>query len=162
MTPFSSRVPFDMAIETADRVMYERKKALKQMRGDPLQRRERERRRPRATWDNDELTDRGADPPRRRAHPAIATLSRRTTREIPLDRMPGVRLSDRGQHDDDAEAPSPGSLRRWSTDRSINDGRPIRGLVARRRPGASRPSASAEALLTLGATADAVGAERGE
>ncbi|HEY6146902.1 MAG TPA: GGDEF domain-containing protein, partial [Thermoanaerobaculia bacterium] len=38
VTPFSSRVPFDMAIETADRVMYERKKALKQMRGDPLQR----------------------------------------------------------------------------------------------------------------------------
>jgi diguanylate cyclase (GGDEF)-like protein len=38
VTPFSSRVPFDMAIETADRVMYERKRALKQMRGDPLQR----------------------------------------------------------------------------------------------------------------------------
>lgn len=38
VTPFSSRAPFDMAIETADRVMYERKKALKQMRGDPLQR----------------------------------------------------------------------------------------------------------------------------
>jgi diguanylate cyclase (GGDEF)-like protein len=38
VTPFSSRAPFDAAIETADRVMYERKKALKQMRGDPLQR----------------------------------------------------------------------------------------------------------------------------
>ncbi len=38
VTPFSSRVPFDLAIETADRVMYERKKALKQMRGDPLER----------------------------------------------------------------------------------------------------------------------------
>ena len=38
VTPFSSRVPLDMAIETADRVMYERKKALKQMRGEPLQR----------------------------------------------------------------------------------------------------------------------------
>jgi diguanylate cyclase (GGDEF)-like protein len=38
VTPFSTRVPFDMAIETADRVMYERKRALKQMRGDPLQR----------------------------------------------------------------------------------------------------------------------------
>ncbi|HEY6050502.1 MAG TPA: GGDEF domain-containing protein [Thermoanaerobaculia bacterium] len=39
VTPFSTRVPFDMAIETADRVMYERKKAHKQMRGDPLERR---------------------------------------------------------------------------------------------------------------------------
>jgi diguanylate cyclase (GGDEF)-like protein len=38
VTPFSTRVPFDVAIETADRVMYERKRALKQMRGDPLQR----------------------------------------------------------------------------------------------------------------------------
>jgi hypothetical protein len=38
VTPFSSRAPFDMAIEMADRVMYERKKALKQMRGDPLER----------------------------------------------------------------------------------------------------------------------------
>lgn len=38
VTPFSSRAPFDVAIETADRVMYERKKALKQMRGDPLHR----------------------------------------------------------------------------------------------------------------------------
>ena len=36
--PFSTRVPFDMAIESADRVMYERKKALKQMRGEPLAR----------------------------------------------------------------------------------------------------------------------------
>ena len=34
--PFSTRIPFDMAIESADRVMYERKKALKQMRGEPL------------------------------------------------------------------------------------------------------------------------------
>jgi diguanylate cyclase (GGDEF)-like protein len=33
VTPFSSRVPFDVAIEQADRVMYERKKALKEMRG---------------------------------------------------------------------------------------------------------------------------------
>lgn len=39
VTPFSTRVPFDMAIETADRVMYERKKAHKQMRGDPIERR---------------------------------------------------------------------------------------------------------------------------
>lgn len=32
VTPFSSRVPFEVAIETADRVMYERKRALKEMR----------------------------------------------------------------------------------------------------------------------------------
>jgi diguanylate cyclase (GGDEF)-like protein len=42
VTPFSTRVPFDMAIEMADRVMYERKKAHKQMRGDPLRRGARE------------------------------------------------------------------------------------------------------------------------
>jgi diguanylate cyclase (GGDEF)-like protein len=54
VTPFSSRVPFDMAIETADRVMYERKKALKLMRGDPLQRETGPRDTPtgnRRTWD---------------------------------------------------------------------------------------------------------------
>ena len=33
VTPFSARVPFDNAMETADRVMYERKKAQKEMRG---------------------------------------------------------------------------------------------------------------------------------
>jgi len=33
VTPFSARVPFDVAIEQADRVMYERKRALKEMRG---------------------------------------------------------------------------------------------------------------------------------
>jgi PleD family two-component response regulator len=33
VTPFSARVTFDVAIEQADRVMYERKKALKEMRG---------------------------------------------------------------------------------------------------------------------------------
>ena len=33
VTPFSAKVPFDVAIEQADRVMYERKKALKEMRG---------------------------------------------------------------------------------------------------------------------------------
>ena len=33
VTPYSANVPFDVAIEQADRVMYERKKALKQMRG---------------------------------------------------------------------------------------------------------------------------------
>jgi diguanylate cyclase (GGDEF)-like protein len=38
VTPFSARVPFDVAIEQADRVMYERKKALKEMRGAPTRR----------------------------------------------------------------------------------------------------------------------------
>jgi diguanylate cyclase (GGDEF)-like protein len=33
VTPYSTRVPLDIAIERADRVMYERKKAYKQMRG---------------------------------------------------------------------------------------------------------------------------------
>jgi diguanylate cyclase (GGDEF)-like protein len=33
VTPFSARVPFDTAIESADRLMYERKKAHKQSRG---------------------------------------------------------------------------------------------------------------------------------
>ena len=33
VTPYSTRVPLDIAIERADRVMYERKKAHKQMRG---------------------------------------------------------------------------------------------------------------------------------
>ena len=41
VTPFSSRVPFDVAVEAADRVMYERKKALKEMRGSPAVRRRR-------------------------------------------------------------------------------------------------------------------------
>ncbi|MGH9368504.1 MAG: diguanylate cyclase [Thermoanaerobaculia bacterium] len=38
VTPFSARVPFDLAIEQADRVMYERKRALKEMRGSPARR----------------------------------------------------------------------------------------------------------------------------
>jgi len=42
VTPFSTRVPFDMAVEMADRHMYERKKAHKQLRGDPLRREARE------------------------------------------------------------------------------------------------------------------------
>jgi diguanylate cyclase len=33
VTPYSSRLPFDFAIESADRVMYERKKAHKELRG---------------------------------------------------------------------------------------------------------------------------------
>lgn len=33
VTPYSARVPFDIAIETADRIMYERKKAHKELRG---------------------------------------------------------------------------------------------------------------------------------
>ena len=36
VTPYSRSVPFDVAIEQADRVMYERKKALKEMRGAPM------------------------------------------------------------------------------------------------------------------------------
>lgn len=42
VTPFSTRVPFDLAMEAADRAMYERKKALKEMRGEPLERDPRE------------------------------------------------------------------------------------------------------------------------
>ncbi|HEY7863644.1 MAG TPA: GGDEF domain-containing protein [Thermoanaerobaculia bacterium] len=38
VTPFSTRVPFDIAIEMADRVMYERKKAQKEMRGVEMRR----------------------------------------------------------------------------------------------------------------------------
>jgi diguanylate cyclase (GGDEF)-like protein len=38
VTPYSSRAPFSVAIEQADRVMYERKKALKRMRGVPPRR----------------------------------------------------------------------------------------------------------------------------
>ncbi len=38
VTPYSARVPFDVAIEQADRVMYERKRALKEMRGTPPRR----------------------------------------------------------------------------------------------------------------------------
>ncbi|HEV2064858.1 MAG TPA: GGDEF domain-containing protein [Thermoanaerobaculia bacterium] len=41
VTAFSTRVPFDMAIESADRLMYERKKAHKQMRGTTDSRRVR-------------------------------------------------------------------------------------------------------------------------
>ncbi len=51
VTPFSSRVPFDIAIEMADRAMYERKKALKQMRGEPLKRRDSRDTGARRTWD---------------------------------------------------------------------------------------------------------------
>jgi diguanylate cyclase len=38
VTPYSRTIPFDLAIEQADRVMYERKKALKEMRGAPSRR----------------------------------------------------------------------------------------------------------------------------
>jgi diguanylate cyclase (GGDEF)-like protein len=51
VTPYSSRIPFDTAVETADRVMYERKKALKQMRGDPIQRTAPRETPTRRTWD---------------------------------------------------------------------------------------------------------------
>lgn len=54
-----------------------------------------------------------------------------------------------------------GSLRRWSTDRSINDGRAIRGVPADATGGFATECVCGQAL-TLGATADAVGSERGE
>lgn len=54
-----------------------------------------------------------------------------------------------------------GALRRWSTDRSINDGRPIRGLVLDPSGGFATECVCGK-MLTLGATADAVGAERGD
>ncbi len=38
VTPYSRTIPFDVAIEQADRVMYERKRALKEMRGAPTRR----------------------------------------------------------------------------------------------------------------------------
>ncbi len=54
-----------------------------------------------------------------------------------------------------------GSLRRWSTDRSINDGRAIRGVTADATGGFATECVCGQPL-TLGATADAVGSERGE
>ncbi|MEO8189889.1 MAG: hypothetical protein ABI682_06070 [Acidobacteriota bacterium] len=54
-----------------------------------------------------------------------------------------------------------GSLRRWSTDRSVNDGRAIVGLVPDATGGFVTECVCGQAL-TLGATADAVGSERGE
>ncbi len=51
VTPFSARVPFDLAMESADRAMYERKKALKQMRGEPLERGGARETPTRRTWD---------------------------------------------------------------------------------------------------------------
>jgi len=53
-----------------------------------------------------------------------------------------------------------GSLRRWSTDRTINDGRPIQGLTPD-ATGGFETSCVCGAPLRLGATPDAVGAERG-
>ena len=54
-----------------------------------------------------------------------------------------------------------GSLRRWSTDRSVNDGRAIRNVLASPSGGFVTPCVCGE-TLTLGATSDAVGTERGE
>jgi hypothetical protein len=53
-----------------------------------------------------------------------------------------------------------GSLRRWSTDRTINDGRPIVGL-APDATGGFETECVCGAHLRFGATPDAVGAERG-
>jgi len=53
-----------------------------------------------------------------------------------------------------------GSLRRWSTDRGINDGRPIRAIVPD-ATGGFRTECVCGAALTFGATPDAVGSERG-
>ena len=53
-----------------------------------------------------------------------------------------------------------GSLRRWSTDRTINDGRPIQGLVPD-PTGGFETECVCGTRLRFGATPDAVGAERG-
>jgi hypothetical protein len=53
-----------------------------------------------------------------------------------------------------------GSLRRWSVDRNVNDGRPIRSL-APDATGGFETDCVCGAKLRFGATPDAVGAERG-
>jgi hypothetical protein len=53
-----------------------------------------------------------------------------------------------------------GSLRRWSTDRTINDGRPIQGLTPD-ATGGYETSCVCGAPIRLGATPDAVAAGRG-
>ena len=103
VTPFSSRVPFDLAIEQADRVMYERKKALKQMRGTPARRDTEPRERYR------QLNYYWTDCPRCHCHVAVNSSS----------------FADRVS----------GSLRRWSADRTINDGRMFEIQAAQLPPG---------------------------
>lgn len=53
-----------------------------------------------------------------------------------------------------------GSLRRWSTDRGINDGRPIRGLALSADGGFETECVCGQ-QLAFAAEADAVGSERG-
>ncbi len=50
VTPYSKRVPFDAAVEIADKMMYERKKAHKQTRSDVMER-PRPRETPPRAWD---------------------------------------------------------------------------------------------------------------
>jgi diguanylate cyclase len=50
VTPYSKRVPFDAAVEIADKMMYERKKAHKQTRSDVMER-PRPRESPLRAWD---------------------------------------------------------------------------------------------------------------
>ena len=50
VTPYSKRIPFDAAVEMADRMMYERKKAHKETRGEALER-PRPRETPVREWD---------------------------------------------------------------------------------------------------------------
>lgn len=52
-----------------------------------------------------------------------------------------------------------GSLRRWSTDRGVNDGRAIEGVSLDPTGGFTTVCVCGQPL-TFGATADAVGAER--
>ena len=54
-----------------------------------------------------------------------------------------------------------GSLRRWSTDRSVNDGKAIQNL-ALASTGGFEVACVCGNVLTFGATADAVGSEREE
>jgi len=54
-----------------------------------------------------------------------------------------------------------GSLRRWSADRSVNDGRPIQGVRADTVGGFSAACVCGREL-SFGATADAVGSGREE
>lgn len=54
-----------------------------------------------------------------------------------------------------------GSLRRWSNDRSVNDGRPIKAVAADGAGGFSAECVCGH-RLSFGATADAVGTGRAE
>jgi hypothetical protein len=54
-----------------------------------------------------------------------------------------------------------GSLRRWSTDRSVNDGRPIVNTPTDGSGGFTTACVCGQ-ILVFGATADAVGSGRGD